>query len=122
VQTPTDPFEPATLRMITRPKGAEMALARATKAEVTAALNRQAKNPIRLDGWLPPGEGVIYLKAPGKRDIQFSTGSGSSYRRTPTQEVEIEARDEWTRFSILITPEHNFKPTAGGAVNGNFYW
>jgi len=122
MQTPTDPFELATLRMISHPKEGEMAMSRASAADVMAEINRQGKNIIRLDGWLPQGGGFIYLRARGKRKIQFATGSDSSYRLLPGQEIRIDAADEWTRFTILITPAHDYKTTTGGAVQGKFYW
>ena len=110
------------MRLITRPKGGTgVTLARASKKEVVAALNSQEKSPIRVDGWLPPGEGTLYLKAPGKRDLQYATGTDSSYRHSNSQEVRIGATDEWTRFSIMITPKHDYKPTPGGVVDGIFY-
>jgi hypothetical protein len=123
VQAPTDSFEIATMRLITRPKGGtDVTLARASKKEVVGTLNSQEKNPIRIDGWLSPGEGTLYLKAPGKRDLQYATGMDSSYRHSNSQEVRIVATDEWTKFSIMITPKHDYKPTPGGVVDGIFYW
>jgi len=122
MQTPTDPFEPATLRMISRPKEGEMVMSRASAADVIGEINRQGRNIIRLDGWISQSGGFIYLRAPGKRKIQFATGSDSSYRFLPGQEIRIDAAEEWTRFTILITPAHDYKTTGGGAAQGKFYW
>lgn len=122
VQTSTDPFEASTLRLLSRPAGKETSLSRAAQSDVIAALNAQTKNLIRLDGWLPPGAGAIDLRAPGKRDVQFAAGADLSYRHAGNNEVKIEAEDEWKKFTILITPAHDYKPANGAIVKGTFYW
>ena len=122
VQSPSDPFEPSTLRLLSRQPGKEATLSRATQNDLIDALNRQSKNIIRLDGWLPPGAGTINIKAPGKRTIQFAEGADPSYRQVRNNELKIEAEDEWKKFTILITPAHDYKPVNGAIIKGTYYW
>ena len=122
IQTPADPFDRSTLRLVTRTPEKAIILSRVTKNELLAILNTQGKNALRIDGWLPPNEGSFRLKLPGKRDLQYASGTGSLYKSAPNNEVRIAADDAWLKFSVLVLPAYNSKTTAGALIGGTFYW
>ena len=122
IQTPSDPFEPSTLRLVTRTPEKEIVLSRVTKGDLVAILDTQGKNALRIDGWMPPHEGSFRLKLSGKRDLQYACGAGSLYKRAPNNEVRIAADNTWVKFSVLILPAYDSKITTGALVDGTFYW
>ena len=122
IQTPADPFELSTLRLVTRTPEKTIILSRVTKSDLLAILNTQGKNALRIDGWLPPHEGSFHLKLAGKRDLQYAFGTGSFYKRASNNEVRIEADDAWLKFSVLVLPAYDSKTASGALVDGTFYW
>lgn len=123
VQAGNDPFEEKMVRVVMLKSRKDLHMRRIPLSDLGAILNSQLEDEIiRIDGWLPPRDGLITLTAPGARKVEYVATGMSGFRTASDNAVRLAGDDGWTHFCILITPQRKYAKTGGVTIRGNVYW
>lgn len=121
----TDPvttFDEGYVRVISRFQ-TELNIKRIRISELKNIIDFQQGETIRIDAWLPPGEGNLSFHADGNRRIFLGTSWQQTWEKVNGSDVAVLADDtEWKRIAILLVPRPDFKNPKSGRVSANVYW
>ncbi|MDD2710485.1 MAG: hypothetical protein PHV34_21105 [Verrucomicrobiae bacterium] len=121
-----DSFEPDRVRVVYLAGETQFDQRVVSLAQAAELLNRQPPNSkIRLDGWLHPEHAPwFYLKIEGKRRLVFSSDVATSSRWVDArgEDVRLRAREDWTRFAVLIETNRRYAEQHGCGIHGGSYW
>lgn len=117
--TGSDPFLAGRLRVTMR-RGRQLDQRIVDAKELQFLLDNQVAETLRIDAWLPPGDGSLSLEAPGDRRLFFGNEHDSEWRKTTV--ISLSAEKQWRRVSVLVMPKSTYKKTPGAKVAGQTCW
>lgn len=116
------PFDPGYVRVISRTANG-LSVKRVPIQELKRTLDFQQKNEtLRIDAWLPPGDGKFDINAPGKRRILYGHAWDTSWERASGGTLSVSSDQEWKRISVLLVATSDFQNPKTSKVAGNVYW